>query len=197
MKNDSLPNVVSAFELLLEEVEDEIEYVNQRGAKAFGQGKYDQVDAARNQVDRLTDYRKKIASLRNEWQTLATSFKTEEEEDESAHATRRDLGRLKRGVRTPEDAFRLPILQALVDLGGLAKVREVLERVEGRMRGQLSDADHQSLPSTPGTSRWYNTAQWSRNTMVNEGLLHSGSPRGTWEITAAGRDYLRKHSAST
>ena len=83
MKNDSLPNVVSAFELLLEEVEDEIEYVNQRGAKAFGQGKYDQVDAARNQVDRLTDYRKKIASLRNEWQTLATSFKTEEEEDES------------------------------------------------------------------------------------------------------------------
>jgi len=192
MKNEGIPNVISIFELVLEEVEDEIEFVNQQGSRAFADGKYDQVDAARKQIDRLTEYRKKIAALRNEWPTLSTSFKAEDE-DEQAQTSRRDLGRLKRGVRTPEDAFRLPILRALVNLGGSAKLRDVLEQVEAGMKGQLSEADYQPLPSTPQTTRWYNTAQWSRNTMVNEGLLRSDSPRGTWEITATGRDYLKKH----
>ena len=194
MKNESIPNVISAFELVLEEVEDEIEYVNQQGSRAFAAGNYEQVDAARKQADRLTDYRKKIAMLDHVSRTLATSFKLDEDEDEQTQIARRDLGRLKRGVRTPEEAFRLPILQALVELGGSAKLRDVLEKVEASMKGQLSEADYQPLPSTPGTSRWYNTGQWSRNTMVNEGLLGSDSPRGTWEITATGREYLKKHS---
>lgn len=192
MKGESIPNVISAFELVLEEVEDEIEYVNQQGSRAFADGKYEQVDAARKQIDRLTEYRKKIAGLRNEWKTLSTSYKGEE--DDPSQISRRDLGRLKRGVRTPEDAFRLPILRALTNLGGSAKLRDVLEQVEAGMKGKLSEADYQPLPSTPGTTRWFNTAQWSRNTMVNEGLLRPDSPRGTWEITVAGREYLKRNS---
>jgi hypothetical protein len=43
MKSESLSSVLSAFELLLEEVEDEIEYTNQIGGRAFSAGKHDQV----------------------------------------------------------------------------------------------------------------------------------------------------------
>lgn len=35
-----------------------------------------------------------------------------------------------------------------------------------------------------------NTAQWARNSMVKEGLMASDSPRGIWEITDEGEQWL-------
>ena len=49
---------------------------------------------------------------------------------------------------------------------------------------------------TPGLPRWRNTAQWARNAMVKEGLLASDSPRGVWEITAEGKQWLEAQSES-
>jgi restriction system protein len=190
MKQNVPTNVTAAFELLLEEIEEEIELVNQAGAKAFVEGQYDRVDAARQQAGALTAYRRKLVELRREWQTLSTAFDVAADEDEQQKASRRDLGRLQRGVRTPEETFRRPILQVLADLGGSGKVRDVLTQVEKMVRAELSEADYQHLPSTPNTPRWYNTAQWARNSMVQEGLLRDDSPRGTWEISEAGRRFL-------
>jgi restriction system protein len=190
MKSNPPTNVTAAFELLLEEIEEEIELVNQAGSKAFVEGQYDRVDAARQQAGALTAYRRKLVELRREWQTLSTAFDVAGDEDEQQEASRRDLGRLQRGVRTPEETFRRPILQVLADMGGSGKVREVLPQVEKMVRAELSDADYQHLPSTPNMPRWYNTAQWARHSMVQEGLLRDDSPRGTWEISKAGRRYL-------
>lgn len=145
---------------------------------------------AHQQALRLTDYRAKIAALRKEWGVLAVAFDPHSEASEQERAARRDFGRLQRGVRTPEEAFRLPILQTLVQMGGSGKVRDVLARVEKLVKPELSEADYQHLPSTPNTPRWYNTAQWARNSMVQEGLLRADSPRGTWEISEAGRQVV-------
>ena len=190
MKSTAPTNIAAAFELLLEEIEEEVELVNQAGAKAFGEGQYAQVDAARKHVGNLTAYRSKLAALRKEWQTLSTAFDVENADDEEQKARRRDFGRLQRGVRTPEEAFRLPILQVLARMGGSGKVRDVLAQVEKLVKADLSEADYQRLPSTPNTPRWYNTAQWARNSMVQEGLLRDDSARGVWEISDAGRKYL-------
>ncbi len=100
-------------------------------------------------------------------------------------------GRLARGLRTPESAFVLPILGALQDLGGRASMNQVLGMVGNMMKDQLQDVDHLSLTSEPGKPRWYNTAQWARNLMVSRGLLRNDSPRGTWEVTVDGMQYLR------
>ena len=102
------------------------------------------------------------------------------------------MKRLKRGLRTSEDAFRKPILEALVELEGRAEMSKVLDLVEKKMQGILNDYDYQSLPSDPKTIRWRNTAQWCRNTMVREGLLKSDSPRGIWEISERGRKALQE-----
>jgi hypothetical protein len=115
-----------------------------------------------------------------------------QESDEPAHAG--EAPRLARGMRTPEAAYILPILRALQDLGGSALMQQVLDRVGEAMKGQLRDVDYQALKSDPTRPRWNNTAQWARNTMVAEGLLKSNSPRGVWELTAAGREYLRRHT---
>ncbi len=102
--------------------------------------------------------------------------------------------RLPRGRRTPEDAYRRPILEALSELGGQAPMSNVLDLVEKKMASILNQYDRQPLPSEPRTLRWRNTAQWCRNTLVREGLLKSDSPHGVWELTEAGWRELKKQS---
>ncbi|WP_052297133.1 winged helix-turn-helix domain-containing protein [Marinithermus hydrothermalis] len=104
---------------------------------------------------------------------------------------RKTRDRLSRGLRTPENAFRQPILEALVELGGSAPVNDVLERVQQKMAHVLNEYDYQPLPSDPRSARWRNTAQWCRNALVREGLMKSDSPYGIWEISEQGREALR------
>ena len=105
------------------------------------------------------------------------------------HSLEREAGagRLPRGTRTPVGDYYQPILQALNESGGSARVNDVLERVEQLMKGVLREVDYEPLPSNTEMLRWRNTAQWARDAMVREGLLKSNSPRGVWEITEAGR----------
>lgn len=184
-------NVVAAFEMLLEEIEAEIEFVNKLGARAFEARDYDRAREAADRADQITAFRDKANALRCEWDALMGQ---EADEDEDVDAHRRDFGRLARGLRTPEGAFRVPILQALVTLGGSAPMAEVLELVHQTMKDVLKDVDHQPLASDPDLPRWRNTAQWARAAMVKDGLMKSDSPRGIWEISDMGRQHLNAQS---
>lgn len=178
-------NVSSAFEMLLEEIEAEIEFVNNVGSRAFEGRDYDRAKEALERAGVLTAFRDRIATLRKEWEDLAAA--AERAEDEETRAARRNLGRLRKGIRTPEAAYRLPILRVLADMGGSGRVGEVLERVGQLMKPILKDVDYQPLASSPDNPRWRNAAQWARSSMIREGLLRADSPRGIWEITDKGR----------
>ena len=183
-------NVFSAFEMLLEEVEAEIDFVNGVGAKAFGGRDYDKAKEALERSGVLTAFRDKVAALRKEWDGIAAV--AESQEDEETKAERRNLGRLRRGQRTPEAQYYVPILQVLVEMNGSGKVAEVLERVGKLMKPILKEVDYDPLASGTDNPRWRNAGQWARNSMVHEGLLKADSPRGVWEITEAGRARLRE-----
>jgi len=93
--------------------------------------------------------------------------------------------RRSRVQKLSQDAYRGPILVALRELGGSGSMAEVLDRVFQEVEGRLTEADRERLAS--GTDvRWRNTAAWERFKMVEEGLLASDSPRGTWELTEKG-----------
>ncbi|MGQ9498709.1 MAG: winged helix-turn-helix domain-containing protein [Desulfotomaculales bacterium] len=109
---------------------------------------------------------------------------------------KRNLNRLRKGLRTPESAYYLPILRVLCDMGGSAKMHDVLAKVGEAMKPVLRDVDYQLLASDPDMPRWRNAAQWARYSVVKEGLLKADSPRGIWEITDAGREYLRKYGSA-
>lgn len=183
-------DVSSAFEILLEEVEAEIDFVNNVGSKGFEARDYERVKEAHERAGVLIAFRDKLAALRQEWDTLAAV--AEQQEDEETKAERRNLGRLRKGLRTPESQYRVPILQVLSDMGGSGKAAEVLERVCEIMKPRLKPVDFEPLASGPDNPRWRNAAQWARNTMVKEGLLKSDSPRGVWEMTEAGRQHLKE-----
>jgi restriction system protein len=176
-----------AFEILLEEIEQVANSINDAGAEAFQKGAYDEARRMIEVATRLTEFRERVKALQDEWRSIFTGYAPE-----GRMRRRKRPKRLKRGLRTSEDAFRKPILEALVELGGRAEMSEVLDLVERKMRGILNEYDYQPLPSDPNTIRWRNTAQWCRNTMVREGLLKSDSPRGIWEISERGRKALQE-----
>jgi len=182
-------SVVAAFEMLLEEIEAEIDFVNRVGARAFEGRDYDKAKEALERAAQVTGFRDKADALRREWENLFA--REEDDEGTEAYAARRNLGRLRRGLRTREEAYYRPILEALQALGGSAPMGQVLDRVLQSMRGTLKDVDYEPLASEPDMPRWKNAAQWARNSMVKEGLLRNDSPRGIWQISDAGVRFLQ------
>ncbi len=175
-----------AFELLLEEIEGLALALQEEGAEAFRAGQLDKARALLDATERVIGFREKVMVLTSEWNEQVAGHS-------SISGTVGPGGRLPRGLRTPESAYRVPILQSLVELGGRGSVDKVLEGVEAKIGHLLNDHDRKPLKS--GQIRWRNTAMWCRKTLVGEGLLARDSPRGTWEITEKGRRWLdeRKH----
>ena len=99
---------------------------------------------------------------------------------------RRSKGRL-----TPVKEYIRPILESLVELGGLARSADVLRSVNQKMETKLNDYDLQAKPSQPSEPYWRNRANWCRLLLIRQhGFLRSDSPRGYWEITESGRSYF-------
>jgi len=95
-------------------------------------------------------------------------------------------GRARRGEITAQADYTRPILEALIEMGGSGRMRDVLKRVFDKMKDQLKPKDLEKLSS--GTAiRWENKVQWERQRLRSEGHLKKDSPHGIWEITDEGR----------
>ena len=174
-----------AFEILLEEIEIVFGGLTQEVEKELKNQNFEKMKVLIENATRLSTFREKVKLLQKEWRNVFTG--------KIPGKIKRGKGykKLRRGLRTPEDDFRIPILETLIEFNGKAEMNDVLKKVSEKMKEKLNKFDMEKLPSNP-QKRWENTAQWCRNTMVNEGLLSSDSPRGIWEITAEGKKYLKE-----
>ena len=184
---DALDGVASALELLLEEVEREIDRANRAGSSAFQSRDHRQVQASLARSEVLTGFRDKVDALGEEWRALAMSV--DHGERGKAGSPKRDLGKLPKGLKTPEKAYMEPILQVLNEMGGRGQAGEVVGRVGHVMEPVLRDVDYQLLRGD-GKPRWQKTVNWARFLMIKDRLLKSDSPRGIWEISDEGRAHL-------
>lgn len=95
---------------------------------------------------------------------------------------------------TPNREYRMPILRVLIEVGGTAECKVVLDRVYELMGDRLNSSDYSLIPS--GTElRWRKAANWERYTMMKDGLIKEGSPQGIWEITLYGEEYYNSHKS--
>lgn len=160
-------------------------------------GDYDTAQSVIDFAKRLTAFRSKVDALSQEWETL------EDLRDKASPAvqeivSKRFFGRRGNGEITPHQDYCRPLLEVLVEMGGSGKTKDVLDHLGNKMKPALKPKDYEPHESDAKQIRWRNTAQWARNHMVNEdGRMKKDSPRGVWEISKAGRDWLKSNAGKS
>jgi hypothetical protein len=86
-----------------------------------------------------------------------------------------------RGQITSRKVFRTFIIETLKELNGRGRLLTIAKIVEGKMRDILTDKDYKIRPSD-GRPVWYNTMNWERFKMVEDGIIKNGTSRGIWEL---------------
>ena len=99
----------------------------------------------------------------------------------------------RRGNKTPQRDFRLPLMKVLLDLGGTAKVKDIREKLLTVMKDRLTSDDYE--PGSTGAERWGNAACGERSDLVKEKLFRDDSQRGVWELSDKGRALVIKQVA--
>lgn len=182
MKNDDL-NIL--FNMLLEETNNIFNNFNKDIEKYSKLKDYDKVNEINDKISKLANFCNKIKELQNEWNKLFV--------DENFKIRENIKGKkLKRGLKTSDKKYIIPILESLIELGGKGEMSKVLDKVHEKMKNILNEYDYEDLPS--GNSiRWINTAQWCRFQLIQKNLLSRDSPIGIWEITKEGIEYYNKN----
>ena len=184
-------DVSTALGLLRDSLAEEEQRIRNEGAAAMQAADYDTATSVIEFAKRLLAFQKKVEGLVTEWAEL------EDLRDAASPAvqeivSKKFFGKRKKGEITPHTAFYRAILESLVELGGSAKTKIVLDRVGEKMKDILKPLDYAVLPSDGKSIRWRNPAQWARNTMVNEDGRMTKTKSGIWEISEKGRKWLTK-----
>ncbi len=183
--------VSSALDILLEEIESYYHQLSEEGAEALKNEKLEKAKKLLTAAEQISAFKKKVKNLQDEW------IKVHQRTIQSLKHKLRRRGKRKRtklpkGSKTPAHAYRLPLLEALVELGGSAPKQEVINIVGKKMKDRLLPVDLAPLPSGREI-RWQNTVAWCRHLLIKEGLLKNNSPRGLWEISERGRAFLESN----
>ncbi len=140
---------------------------------------YDVLKQLTPRIEAIEAFRARVVTLHADWQ--------------KAFVKKRRMGdKLSRGLRTHEETFYKPILVALAARGGKAHIRVILGDLETSMGSLFTEYDLVPIPSDPNQLRWQNTAAWARNELRRDGRIKSDTPIGIWEISDAGREWLRE-----
>ena len=184
-------DVSAAMHLLGESIQGEVNRINAEGAQAMHRGDYDTAQVVIDFAKRLTAFRSKVDALGKEWNGIE-DLRDKASAEVQQIVSKRFFGRKKSGEITSHDDFCRPLLEVLVEMGGKAKTKDVLNCLGVKMKSILKTKDYEPHKSKAHQIRWRNTAQWARNMMVNDdGRMKKGSPSGTWEISDKGRTWLK------
>ena len=215
---NSSHNVLAAFDTLIEKLEGTLQSIHQAGANALETGDYERTHTTIEQARHVLLVHEQIAALKQEWKdfekVLSTDANSEQPTPQGVSVQRlaaqpnvvvrkaapqpvgqRVAGKMRKELHIPSPAFYRPILQALSDLGGSAKRKDVLGALEQSLRDVLKPIDEQSPSSEAGQVQWQISAQSAHSRMMKEGLLRTKSPFGIWEITDKGRAWLVENDA--
>lgn len=178
-------NIISAFDRLMIELEQIITDLNSQIVDLTSQKEFNQAQAVLDKAKRVSTFQQKAQNLKDDWS------KIDARASDSEIGVGINPGDQDMGQRTPSEFFHVPLLQALVDLGGKAHCQRVVARV-GLINGDnLSEVDWQTLGDGK-TVRWENSVHWARQQLVDQGLLLPMERRGYWEISPEGREALHE-----
>lgn len=154
-------------------------------------------------VDTPNDVLRRLLSLDNEQAEQARRAQsTRASEGSGSHPARvgsavgpeRERARRGAGELLPLEQYCGPILQALTEAGGELRSREIPAKVAPYVEGLLYDADRDL--NGEGAPAWHGRIGWAGTLCRKDGHLDKDAPRGTWRLTAAGREEAAKAERS-
>jgi hypothetical protein len=191
--NEISSDVEKAIVFLIEKLDEEIEKISRELEENSRRKDFEIARLVSEDGEFVKKVREKILEIQEEWTRRKKVHNVTHEAFPPKNRISRNItGKLRKGLKTSEASFYIPILESLVELGGKAAVKDVLKKVYEKMKDRLNEYDLQPLKSKSHEIRWVNTAQWARLDLVKEGLLNPESPHGIWEITGKGIEYLKK-----
>ncbi|MDA3862035.1 MAG: hypothetical protein PF445_12505 [Melioribacteraceae bacterium] len=129
-----------------------------------------------------------LNTLRNN--SLSSGGKSSHENSEKGDLDKLDLSEMD---FTSSELYRVPILKALIYLGGNAKLSDVSGFIEKEMKNKFKKADHEK--GTNGFGKlWIEMVNREKENMVKEKLISEDKNDEQWEIIQNGIDYLAQHA---
>lgn len=141
--------------------------INRQAGVFVSRGAYDDAEALVKAGRAVSDFQLRLDALRREWRSIRALPNGGADDDEEVPLWR----------------SYVPILQALVGLGGSAS--------RGELADHLSSSKSSSDPDAAGGSRsdWMRKLGRARRPLVHEGFLEANP--SIWRITDAGRQAAR------
>lgn len=185
------PRIEQAFESFLAELNEILAEAQETIKRKVDEGCFDDITELSRQAKQVQQIIEEVKVLRGQWGTFQPMTVPP---SSTTHSRHKKTKRASVGETTPQSGYIRPLLQALVDLGGRAPVDKVLDRVYELVRHQLKPKDLEKVPSGEDL-RWRNATMWMRYKLKQQGYIKPDSPKGIWEITDAGREYLKQLQA--
>ena len=126
------------------------------------------------------DAKQALAQLADEFQEVLKDLRERLGPDIKAQGAK-PCGKRSKLPKTPPSVLREHILQALKNLGGSARVPDVIDEMTRQLDAKLLPGDTVWREAT-NEPAWQNNAKWERFQMTQDGALRRGSPRGIWEL---------------
>lgn len=118
----------------------------------------------------------------------------QKEVDEEVNVAKEEIEVIEEELEvTSQINYRIPILKALIFLGGSSEEIEVSDFVKKEMKNKFTKLDLEK-PEDGDKENWLNNLYFETATMIDEGLLANESSNKNWEIAQKGIDYLSKYA---
>ena len=189
-------DIQNSFIALINQLDEILPGLNQQASQLIEEQRYPEAGELVSKAEKVVSIQFQIKTLQNVWLSLGVDA------TESALISERDSKkemptyeeRFRREPHLGYQAFMMPILQALVNLGGRATRQRVLIALEKLMFDQLTENDWHTLPSNSKKIRWHEVASHARTQLLDKGLITVDVKQGVWEITPEGRKALEMSS---
>jgi hypothetical protein len=122
-----------------------------------------------------------LRALADGFGELVKELKSRLDRSGSQGTSRRSHGPRSNLPKTGREILRENIIEALRKLGGRAQSSDVIEQVGRQLEGRLLPGDKEWRKAANAYA-WQHNVHWERFRMIKDGLLHSDSPRGYWEL---------------
>lgn len=136
-----------------------------------------------DKIDKVT--KEEIEEVKEKIETLDQEQIEEELKEQNEETKENDV--------TSQVNFRIPILKALIFLGGSSEEVELTDFVKKEMKDKFTKKDLE-IPEGEDKERWISNLYFETATMIDEGLLSKDSSNKSWEIAQKGIDYLSKYA---